>query len=221
MDAVKMKRIYLYSRFERIWHWLQALLIIALIVTGLEIHGAYKLFGYEEAVKIHSFLGLTWGVLFVFIVFWVLTTGEWRQYVPTTKKLFAVMWYYSFGIFQGKPHPVQKTPGAKHNPLQRLTYLGLVSIMLPVQMVAGLLYYTYNQWPQWGLDRFLSLGGVAALHTALTFMLLAFLVIHVYMTTTGHTIFAHIRSMISGWEEVCETTEVYDWETTGKKKPLS
>ena len=217
MNAVKMKNIYLYTRFERIWHWLQAFLIFSLIITGLEIHGAYTLFGYQKAVSIHNFIGLAWGVLFVFIAFWLLTTGQWRQYVPTTKKLFAVIGYYSFGIFQGKAHPVQKTPGAKHNPLQRLTYLGLVTVMLPIQMAAGLLYYFYNHWLKWGLTGYFTLGSVAIVHTVLAFLLLAFIVIHVYMTTTGHTIFAHIRSMITGWEEICETTPVQDWETTGKK----
>jgi thiosulfate reductase cytochrome b subunit len=29
----KMKNIYLYARFERLWHWLQTLLIIILLLT--------------------------------------------------------------------------------------------------------------------------------------------------------------------------------------------
>jgi hypothetical protein len=32
------------------------------------------------------------------------------------------------------------------------------------------------------------------------------------MTSTGHTLFAHIRAMITGWEEVDETTKIEDWE---------
>ncbi len=219
MDAaIKMKRIYLYSRFERFWHWLQAVLIILLIITGLEIHGSYHLMGYEKAVSMHNFLGLTWLVLFAFIVFWVFTTGEWRQYVPTTKKLFAVVLYYSWGIFKGKPHPVEKSPGSKHNPLQRLTYLALTAALLPVQMVVGLLYYTYNHWTQWGMESFLNLEVVATIHLVIAFLLLNFIIVHVYMTTTGHTIFAHIKAMITGWEEVYETTQIHDWETAGRRK---
>ena len=42
----KMKNIYLYARFERLWHWLQTSLIIILLLTGLEINGAFKLFGF-------------------------------------------------------------------------------------------------------------------------------------------------------------------------------
>jgi thiosulfate reductase cytochrome b subunit len=29
-----------------------------------------------------------------------------------------------------------------------------------------------------------------------------FFIVHVYLTTTGHTPTAHIKSMITGWEEV-------------------
>jgi hypothetical protein len=37
------------------------------------------------------------------------------------------------------------------------------------------------------------------------------------MTTTGHTIFAHIRAMITGWEEVEVDVEIEDWEKAGQK----
>ena len=35
-------------------------------------------------------------------------------------------------------------------------------------------------------------------------MITAFFFIHVYLTTTGHTVFAHIKAMITGWEDVDE-----------------
>jgi Ni,Fe-hydrogenase I cytochrome b subunit len=38
MTTANIIKIYLYTRFERFWHWFQALMIITLIVTGLEIH---------------------------------------------------------------------------------------------------------------------------------------------------------------------------------------
>ena len=125
-------KFYLYTRYERFWHWLQAALIIALAATGFEVHGSFTLLGYKRAVTVHSALGVTWLVSFAFFVFWVATTGEWKQYVPTTRKMFEVMRYYGYGIFQGQPHPCPKTPDAKHNPLQRLTYLALAAALLPL-----------------------------------------------------------------------------------------
>ncbi len=212
-----MIKIYLYSRFERFWHWVQGLLIILLIITGLEIHGSYTILGFETAVEVHNFLGLSWLVLFVFIIFWLFTTGEWRQYIPTTKKMLAVVRYYAIDIFKGLPHPVQKSRDAKHNPLQRLTYLGLSAILLPLQMITGLLYYLYNDWNALGLE-FLSLGPLAYVHTLLAFFLLAFLVVHVYMTTTGHSVLAHPVAMVTGWEEVEPDARIEEWEKAEYKR---
>ncbi|BDV00396.1 MAG: cytochrome [Desulfomicrobiaceae bacterium] len=208
-------KIYLYTRFERFWHWLQAIIIFVLLLTGFEVHGTYSLLGFHTAVRIHNAFGFGWVVLFAFIIFWVFTTGEWKQYIPTSKKLWEVVRYYTSGIFQGKPHPVQKTKEAKHNPLQRLTYLALTAVLLTLQMGTGLLYYLYNDWAVWGLT-FLGLRTIALIHLACAFGILSFVIIHIYMTTTGHTLTSHIAAMISGWEEVDEH-EVADWERAARR----
>lgn len=207
-EMKKTRKIYLYTRYERFWHWIQALIIFCLIITGLEIHGTYTLLGFEKAVTIHNYVGLAWLIMFAFFVFWLFTTGEWKQYVPTTRKLIAVVRYYSWGIFKGYPHPVQKSPGAKHNPLQRLAYLGISAVLLPLQMASGLLYWLYNDLPA-----NFPLSILATGHMFIALLLLNFLVIHLYMTTTGHSLFSHIAGMISGWEEVYEDTKLEDWET--------
>jgi thiosulfate reductase cytochrome b subunit len=211
MATKRMNLIYLYSRYERFWHWFQAILIILLLITGFEVNGAWRLLGFQTAVEIHNFLGLTWLISFAFFIFWVFTTGEWRQYTPTTKKMLSVVRYYGLGIFKGEPHPVPKRKDAKHNPLQRLTYLSLAALLLPVQMATGFVYWGYNSWADWGLS-WLSLEAIALIHTAGAFAILQFLVTHLYMTTTGHSIFAHIRAMITGWEEVKEDIKIEDWE---------
>jgi thiosulfate reductase cytochrome b subunit len=203
--------IYLYTRYERFWHWFQAALIILLLVTGFEVNTGVGVFGFQTAVTVHNYTGLTWLIAFAFFVFWLFTTGEWKQYVPTTKKMLAVMRYYSYGIFRGEPHPVPKRKEAKHNPLQRLTYLGLAAALLPVQMATGFLYWGYNSWGDWGLS-VLTLQIVALVHTAGAFAILSFLVVHLYMTTTGHTIAAHVKAMITGWEEVEKDEKIEDWE---------
>jgi thiosulfate reductase cytochrome b subunit len=216
MNQKSMKKIYLYTRFERFWHWVQAIFIFMLLLTGFEVHGSFGLLGFEKAVSLHNVFGTTWIILFIFFVFWVFTTGEWRQYIPTTKKLFEVMRYYSSGIFKGQPHPVKKSRGAKHNPLQRLTYLGLTAVLLSLQMITGFLYYYYNEWAAWGIERFLDLGVLATIHVLCGFAILSFVIVHIYMTTTGHTLTAHIAAMFSGWEEV-EEGEVENWEMHERK----
>jgi len=212
----QMVKIYLYTRYERFWHWLQMLLIIILLATGLETHGLYHFLGFYTAVKIHNFVGIAWLVAFAFFIFWIFTTGEWKQYIPTSKKMFAVIRYYAYGIFRGENHPVPKRKEAKHNPLQRLVYLNLAAILLPIQMASGFLYWGYNSWESWGLG-WLSLKWIAWIHMAGAFAIFSFIIVHAYMTTTGHSLFAHTKAMITGWEDVDEREEIEDWERKGKQ----
>ncbi|MCW9033757.1 MAG: cytochrome b/b6 domain-containing protein [Rhodospirillales bacterium] len=196
----KPTRVYIFKRFERFWHWAQALLIMGMALTGFEIHGTYALLGFEDAVFWHTTAAWTLIGLWVFAIFWHLTTGEWRHYIPTGEKLIAVAMFYAFGIFKGEHHPYKPTQLRKHNPLQLLAYLGFKLAMAPAIWITGILYLYYNDWAAWGLS-WLDLETIATLHVAAAFALVIFLVGHVYLTTTGHTFFAHIKAMITGWDE--------------------
>ncbi len=194
------EKIYIFKRFERFWHWTQAALIIFMMLTGFEIHGIYKLFGFGKAVSLHTIAAWSLLTLWVFAIFWHFTTGEWKQYIPTLEKVDAMFKYYLTGIFTDAPHPFRQTTLSKHNPLQRLAYLGVKLLINPLIWVSGLLYLYYGSWGEWGLSG-LSLQWVALAHTAAAFLMLIFFIVHVYLTTTGHTPLAHIKAMITGWEE--------------------
>ena len=198
------ERIYIYKRYERFWHWSQALLIITMMITGFEVHGSYSLVGFEKAVEFHTIAAWTLLTLWAFTIFWQFTTGEWRQYLPSLKNVVAMANYYLIGIFRDAPHPFRKTVVQKHNPLQRLAYLALLAFISPLIWISGLFYLFYGNWSDLGIDQYLSLEWVAVAHTLGAFMITAFFFIHVYLTTTGHTVFAHIKAMITGWEEVDE-----------------
>lgn len=197
-------RIYLYKRYERFWHWCQAALVMFMLLTGFEIHGTYRNFGFQRAADYHVLAAWALLVLWAFTIFWQFTTGEWRQYIPTLKKVDAMVRYYLVGIFTHAPNPFRKTAVKKHNPLQRLAYLALLAMVSPIVWGSGLLYLFFAYWKPLGLDAYLSLEGVALAHTAGAFMMLTFFIVHVYLTTTGHTWYAHIKTMIVGWEEAEE-----------------
>lgn len=198
-----LQRIYVFKRFERFWHWMQAALIMFMALTGFEIHGTYTVFGFERAIDFHVTAAWTLLGLWAFAIFWHFTTGEWRQYIPTTEKMLAVVRYYSVGIFTGAHHPYKPTRLHKHNPLQRVAYLLFKLVMAPAIWISGLLYLCYTAWAEWGLD-WLSLEWVALIHTAAAFLLVIFFIGHVYLTTTGPTLFSQIKAMITGWDEVEE-----------------
>jgi thiosulfate reductase cytochrome b subunit len=200
MAHLQPQRIYVFKRYERFWHWSQAALIIVMLITGFEIHGAFENLGFERAANLHTLAAWALLVLWAFTIFWQFTTGEWRQYLPTLKKVDAMVRYYAWGIFRHAPHPYRKTVDKKHNPLQRLAYLGVKLVINPLLWITGLAYLFYNDWPALGLGG-LSLQWVALAHTASAFLMLSFFVVHVYFATTGHTPTAYIKAMITGWEE--------------------
>jgi len=43
---------------------------------------------------------------------------------------------------------------------------------------------------------------ISILHTVLGYLFVAFIVAHIYLATTGHTVFAHFKMMITGKEQV-------------------
>lgn len=197
-----VERIYIFKRFERFWHWAQAATIIFLLLTGFEVYGAYKLFGFGEAANLHTIAAWTLITLWVFAVFWHLTTGEWKQYVPTLDKVGAMFKYYLTGIFTHAPHPFRQTTLRKHNPLQRLAYLFFWLVISPVIWFSGWFYLFYGQWAELGVDAYLSLEWVSFFHVLGAYMILVFFIAHVYLATAGHTPTSHIKAMITGWEEV-------------------
>jgi thiosulfate reductase cytochrome b subunit len=199
-----MTNAVLFSRFERFWHWTQAVLIMGLMLTGFTVHGSLGLMKWGRAADLHITLAWALITLWAFAIFWHLTTGQWRHYIPTTDKLLDVARYYSVGIFQpGIKHPFKKTMAAKHNPLQRLAYLFFKLIISPALWVSGLLYMYYNDWPAIGLGG-LPLGLVAFVHTAAAFLMLIFFIAHVYMAFTGKPWWSYVRSMVTGIGEVAE-----------------
>jgi thiosulfate reductase cytochrome b subunit len=196
------ERIYVFKKFERFWHWSQASLIIFMLFSGFEVHGSYHFLGFAKAVALHTIAAWMLIGLWVFAIFWHFTTGEWKQYIPTMDKVVAMVKFYSVGIFVNATHPFRATTLRKHNPLQRLAYLGVLLFIGPLLWFSGWFYLFFGNWQEWGVDKYVSLEWVAFFHTAGAFMMLMFLIAHVYLTTAGHTPTSHIKAMITGWEEV-------------------
>jgi thiosulfate reductase cytochrome b subunit len=215
------KQVYIYKSFERFWHWSQSILILFLAFTGFEIHGTINFFGYQNAVSYHNIAAYSFIVLIIFAIFWHFTTGEWRQYLPTAKNLKAQLNFYLVGIFRKAPHPAKKTTLSKLNPLQRLVYFGLKILVIPVMVLSGLLYM-YYRYPQGNSIEPLnihSVGPIALLHTAGAFLLVAFIIAHLYLITTGTTLTSNLRAMITGYEELEDEDEKLSPSETKKTEP--
>ncbi|RKZ11298.1 cytochrome B [bacterium] len=200
-----MSKREFYTIHERIWHWLQALTIIALMVTGFEIHSphVFKVMGFETAVRVHNAFAVLLLINAALGFFYFFTAGLLKIFGPRSADFMhlAILQarYYLFGIFRGDPHPMQRTPENKLNPLQQMVYLSILNILLPVQIVTGILIWGAQRWPA-AIEQFGGLGLLIPIHLLTAWFFLADTIAHVYMTTTGPTIFADIKQMITGRE---------------------
>ncbi len=196
------KKVYIYYKFERFWHWMQALLVILLAITGFAIHYNWDFISFEQAVIWHRYLAWAFVVLIAFAIFWHLTTGEWKQYVPGGDVISMTL-YYTIGMFRKEEKPVKKSKLSKLNPLQRIAYAGLKILIIPILVTTGFLYYYFNDFTAIGPEG-RNLALVASIHTLAAFLLIAFMCAHIYLTTTGHTLTSNMKAMITGWEELDE-----------------
>ena len=180
-----------------------------MMLTGLVIHkpDSFGFLNYRTMVLTHNILSAILAANAGLSLFYHLASGEIKQYIPRPRgffdRTFSQALYYLKGIFKGDHHPFKKTPEKKLNPLQQITYFGLLSVLLPLQGITGILMWGVQRWPSLAL----SLGGLPVLapfHTIIAWLFTAFLVLHVYLTTTGHTLVSSLEGMITGWEEVEE-----------------
>jgi thiosulfate reductase cytochrome b subunit len=205
-----LKEVYMYGVYERLWHWLQTVAIVVLLFTGLIIHkpDMFSIFSFRYVVQVHNVVAFILVANAALSLFYHLASGEIRQYLPQPRGFFSQALtqttFYLRGIFRGEEHPFEKTPQRKLNPLQQITYLGLLNVLLPGQIITGILMWGAQRWPQL-TNQIGGLTYLGPIHSMISWLLASFVVMHVYLTTTGATPLANIKAMITGWDDV----EVY------------
>jgi thiosulfate reductase cytochrome b subunit len=202
------RRHYLHPLPVRIWHWLNALGFILLILSGLQIRyiDLLKLMSFESAVHLHNWVGFAVIINWFLWFFYYLTSDRISNYLPDLdprnffERFFRQANYYSYGIFTGEERPHNVHPKDKFNPMQKLTYQFMMFISVPVSAITGLM--------MWDSERFSGLielvGGnrvVSTVHMIMFIMFLAFVLVHAYMGALGPKPSTHYKEMITGWEE--------------------
>jgi thiosulfate reductase cytochrome b subunit len=219
----RQKKVYMYQAYERFWHWLQTAVILLLLITGLIIHrpDLFAVFSYQGVVSMHNVLWVILGINAALSLFYHLTSGQIKQFIPRPYGFFddAIVQtrYYLRGIFKHEPHPFEKTPEKKMNPLQQVTYFAILNVLLPLQGLTGILMWGLQKWPELA-GRLGGLPFLAPLHTLIAWLFAAFIVGHVYLTTTGGSRpLDSIKAMVTGWEDV-ETQEAAHEEKLAPEK---
>jgi thiosulfate reductase cytochrome b subunit len=210
-----MKKIYLHPLPIRIWHWVNALGFIILILTGVQIKLGNKinLFSFETAVDIHSWTGfILLANYFIWLIYYLLT-GNIKIYIPPllhpiefAKKALLQAKFYGWGIMVGDQNPHHSTFDHKFNPMQQVSYLMIMGALIPIQIITGLFLWNPDLFgPVVNL-----IGGIQIvdlIHILLWIFFSAFIIVHFYLATLGHTTWAHIIAMFTGYEEEHEEHE--------------
>jgi len=196
---------YIYTGFTRIWHWMNAITIIGLLITGFQMHyaGAEHIDG-----KVHHFLGYALIIEYLFFLAYGIVTKDIKQFIPAawefTEGLIKQGKFYAIGIFKGEEHPYHMVREHRLNPLQKPAYFSIMFGLVPMIIITGLTLMRPD------LMSFLInwIGGqenmkyVFYLHLISAFGVLAFLLGHLYLATTGDTVKQHYEVMVTGFHRV-------------------
>jgi len=201
-------RVYLHPLPVRIWHWLNALGFVLLILTGVQIRYAdlFSLMSFETAVKLHNWIGFV--LIFNYFVWlgYYLMSDKVTNYhaVLDYKKFFRNYFdqavYYSYGIFKGQKRPHNIQPHDKFNPMQKLTYQVIMMITVPIQILTGLMLWDVKRFTSW-IEFAGGIRVVSTIHVLMFILFVFFIFLHAYMGMLGPKRSTHYKEMITGYEE--------------------
>lgn len=212
-DCLRLKRnkmsdkLYLYPLWIRIWHGFNAIFILTLIVTGISMQYSnpnYPIISFKASVLLHNAAGIGLAISYLFYFIMHRFSPNRKHYRIEWKgwgnRIIIQMKYYLFGIFKGAPTPFPVSTNSKFNPLQKITYLMIMFIAMPVLIITGLALL----FPETIVSNVAGIGGTlltALLHSIIGFAISVFLIIHVYFCTIGSTMTSNFKSIINGWHE--------------------
>ena len=151
----RIEEVYMYDAYERFWHWLQTITIVLLLFTGLIIHRP-DIFGAllfpargDRTQRAGRDPGGQRGAVAV------LAPGERRNHASSSRARTASSTRPSCrpsstcgASSRARPHPFEKDAQTKKlNPLQQITYFGLLNVLLPLQIITGALMWGVQRWP--------------------------------------------------------------------------
>jgi thiosulfate reductase cytochrome b subunit len=201
-----MASIYLYPVWVRLWHAVNAILYLILIITGLSLQYSgqeYIVIKFQVAVSMHNIAGILLCINYLVIFFGNIFTKNgmyYRMRMRWLKKEIPLQFnYYMFGIFRGEKAPFPINSRRKFNPLQKVSYLAVLYFLMPLVFITGWALIFPNILFVDKIFGTSSLHFTDLVHIIVGFILSIFLFVHVYLCTIGKPAGSHFRAMLSGW----------------------
>jgi thiosulfate reductase cytochrome b subunit len=206
-----MQRLYIHPLPVRIWHWINAVGFVLMVLTGLQIRyvGLIDVASFRTAVAVHNTVGFVLiANFFVWLGFYLFSDRikAYQSELSPTKHFratFQQIYYYGFGIFKGEPNPFRATIYRKFNPLQSMTYQLVLMLLVPIQFYTGVLMWDVKRFSA-QVDFFGGVRVIDTVHVLIFITIVFYLFVHVYLGTLGHTRTAHFRAMLTGYDDVEE-----------------
>ena len=201
---------YHYPVYIRIWHLLNALFFLVLILTGLSMQYSnpdQPWISFPVSVKLHNICGISLTANYMIFLIGNFITGNGKQYRVQLRglmqKLIRQMRYYAWGYFTKEHKPFPVTEERKFNPLQAVTYLMAMYIGVPLLFITGwgLLF------PETIIEKVFGVSGLVLtdlLHVVMGFLLSVFMIVHIYLCSIGTKPRDNYRAIITGWGEIEE-----------------
>ncbi len=237
------KRVYVWELPVRFYHWINALCILVLAVTGIIIAHPPALtrateasFSYWFGVNrfIHFVTAYVFLFNFAFRIYWGFVGNryaDWKNFLPWRRaQLREVVSVLKVDILQSRGTPVH---AVGHNSVAYFTYFVMFLVFL-FQVVSGFAMYSkmsQSWFPQlfaWATPLF---GGEYALrqwHYGATWFFMLFTLVHVYLVFYHDYVEGHgvMSSMVGGWkfveghiDEKGRPADGKSWFRGGRRRP--
>ena len=225
------QRVYVWEQPVRWFHWINALCVIALGVTGylishppgfMSARDASFGFWFGKVRFVHFATAYVFLANFLFRLYWAAVGNKytnWRNFFPISKRQIRQLWaVFKVDVMQSSEQPVH---ALGHNSLAYFTYLG-TALLTVFQVCSGFALYapTSQFWLphlfDWVLPVFGSEQNLRLFHNAVLWLFAIFTLIHVYLVFYHDYVEGHgvLSSMVGGWKFM-ETDKIEAEEASG------
>ncbi|MGB5362036.1 MAG: Ni/Fe-hydrogenase, b-type cytochrome subunit [Aureibaculum sp.] len=225
METRNFKRVMVWELPVRLFHWLNVLSILVLVVTGFLIANPPALLSSAEATNLHSFgivrfIHFTAAYFFFFVmilrIYWAFMGNKfasWRAFWPFSRKMWNNFWHVlkiDIMLLNEKEENISNI-SIGHNSVATLSYIVMFFLAL-VQVFTG--FALYADLSSWWLPKLFTwviplFGGdfiVRTIHHITMWLFIFFSMVHVYL------VFYHdwlegrgeVSSMFGGYKFVDE-----------------
>lgn len=195
---------YHYPAFIRIWHFLNVVFVLLLLLSGVILEFSDDPVGLAW-LRMHKVCG--GGLTLNYLVFLVgnMVSGNGKHYRSGGKgsgrKMIRQLQYYTWGHRREMVNPNPVTEERKFNPLQALTYLVVMYAGVPILCITGvgLIFPAVIPGELPGQS---GVWLINTIHVVTGFLLGIFMLLHIYVLTIGKNPGDNFRPILTGWSVV-------------------